>query len=110
MYEINLWDKMVLKEKIVKKFETKEEAEKFISNEWKATGLLFTWASLTGSGYNDTPPTRVMLTDEDKEIKKELDKSLTDEARKEWGVNEMRRNIDKDYEPHPEARGYKDIK
>jgi hypothetical protein len=101
---------MALKEKIVKKFETKEEAEYFIANEWGSTGLLFTWAPLTGTQYNDKPPVRIEMTHEEEEIKKNLMRSITDETRKECSDNELSRNVRNSYAPHPEAKGYLDTK
>ena len=101
---------MALKEKIVKKFETDKEAEDFIANEWGSTGLIFTWAPHTGSQYNDKPPVRIELTPEEKVIQKNLMNSITEETTKEYGYNEMSRNVRKDYASHPEARGYEDKK
>ena len=109
-YEFNLWDKMTLEEKIVKKFETDEEAEDFAAKEWGSTGLLFTWAPLTGVKYNDRPPVRIGLTPEEKEIKQSLMNSITEETRRECGNNELRRNVRGDYASHPEAKGYEDKK
>ena len=110
MYEFNLWDKMILREKIVKEFETEGEASNFIASKWGSTGLTYTWASLTGSKYKDKPPIRIELTEEDKEIKKSLMNSITDETTREWGEDELSSNVRSNYAPHPGAKGYLDHK
>tara|TARA_Y100001951_G_scaffold104235_1_gene115256 strand:- start:1166 stop:1450 length:285 start_codon:yes stop_codon:yes gene_type:complete len=94
----------------VKEFETKEEASNFVASKWGSTGLMYTWAALTGSQYKDKPPTRIELTKEDREIKKSLTNSITDETKKEWGGNELSSNVRSNYAPHPEAKGYLDTK
>ena len=101
---------MALKEKIVKKFETKEEAEDFIANKWGSTGLLFTWAPITGSQYNDKPPTRINLTLEEEEIKLKLMNSITEETKNEYLYNELSRHVRNSYKLHHKAKGYKDTK
>ena len=101
---------MVLREKIVKEFKTDEEASTFINERWKDRNLLFTWASLTGYKYNDTPPTRIKLTEEEMQMKRDLRASFTPESVNEWGKGEMSAKVSKDSEPHPEAKGYTDIK
>ena len=53
---------------------------------------------------------RIKLTEEEKALLKKLRDSITPETKKEWGENEMISNIKDDYAPHPEARGYTDIK
>ena len=101
---------MVLREKIVKEFKTDEEASTFINERWKDRNLLFTWASLTGYKYDDTPPTRIKLTEEEAQMKRDLRASFTPESVNEWGKGEMSAKVSKDSEPHPEAKGYTDIK
>ena len=110
MYEFNLWDKMVLREKIVKEFRDDEVASTFINERWKDRNLLFTWASLTGYKYNDTPPTKIKLTEEEMQMKRDLRASFTPESVNEWGKGEMSAKVSKDSEPHPDAKGYTDIK
>ena len=110
MYEFNLWDKMVLKEKIVKEFKTDGEASTFISERWKDTNLLFTWAPLTGYKYNDKAPVRIPLSNEEIQMKKDLRNTFTPEAIEEWGLDEMKSQIRGDTAPHPDAKGYEDKK
>ena len=110
MYEFNLWEKQTLKEKIVKEFKTDEEASAFINEKWKDTNLLFTWAPLTGYKYNNTPPIRIELSDEEKKMKRDLRRTFTPESVKEWGREEMISHIRDDIKPHPNAKGYREIK
>jgi len=53
---------------------------------------------------------RIKLTEEEKALLKKLKDSITPEIKKEWEANEMRLHIEDSYAPHPEARGYTDIK
>ena len=110
MYEFNLWEKQTLKEKIVKEFKTDEEASTFANAKWKDRNLLFTWAPLTGYKYNNKAPVRIPLSDEEKKMKKDLRKTFTPEAVEEWGYSEMSSHIQEDMKPHPDAKGYTDIK
>ena len=110
MYEFNLWDKVVLKEKIVKEFKSDEDASAFINEKWKDTNLLFTWAPLTGYKYNDKAPVRIPLSDEEIQMKKDLRASLTDESIEEWGRGEMSYKMRKYYYGNPEAKGLEDKK
>ena len=105
-----MWDKMVLREKIVKEFKSDEEASTFINEKWKNRNLLFTWAPLTGYKYSDKAPIRIPLSDEEEQMKKDLRKTFTPEAIEEWGYGEMSSHIQDDMAPHPNAKGYKDIK
>ena len=110
MYEFNLWDETVLREKIVKEFKTDEEASTFINERWKENNLLFTWAPIVGYKYSDTPPTRVKLTKEEIQMKRDLRASFTQASISEWGLGEMSARMRKDYYGHPEAIGYEDKK
>ena len=110
MYEFNLWDKMVLREKIVKEFKSDEDASAFINEKWKDTNLLFTWAPLTGYKYNDKAPVRIPLSDEEIKMKKDLRDSFTIESIEEWGRMEMNSKVRKEYLGNPNARGYEDKK
>jgi hypothetical protein len=53
---------------------------------------------------------RIILTEEEKKLLKELRDSINPDTIEEWGRNEMRRHIKDDYAPHPDAKGYEDIK
>ena len=110
MYEFNLWEKQTLKEKIVREFSNDEEASAFINAKWKDKNLLFTWAPLTGYKYNEKAPVRIPLSDEEKQMKKDLRKSFTVESIEEWGKGEMTMRVSKDYWGNPNARGYEDKK
>tara|TARA_Y100001951_G_scaffold48024_1_gene37853 strand:+ start:155 stop:493 length:339 start_codon:yes stop_codon:yes gene_type:complete len=110
MYEFNLWDNQTLKEKVVKEFKNDEDASTFINEKWKNTNLLFTWAPLTGYKYNDRAPIRIPLSDEEKQMKKDLRETFTPDAINEWGYDEMSSHIQNDMAPHPDAKGYEDKK
>ena len=110
MYEFNLWDKIVLKEKIVKEFKSDEDASTFINEKWKDTNLLFTWAPLTGYTYNDKAPVSIPLSDEEIRMKKDLRASFTRESIDEWGKGEISSKVYKDYYGHPDTKGYMDKK
>ena len=53
---------------------------------------------------------RIKLTEEEKALLKKLKDSITPETIAEWGRNEMRLSIEKDYMSHPDAKGYEDKK
>jgi hypothetical protein len=53
---------------------------------------------------------RIILTEEEKKLLKELRDSITPDTIEEWGRNEMRRHIKDDYAAHPDAKGYEDKK
>ena len=110
MYEFNLWEKQTLREKIVKEFKTDEEASAFINGKWKGKNLLFTWAPLTGYEYNNKAPVRTPLNDEEVRMKKDLRDSITPETMEEWGYSEMSSHVQEDMKPHPNAKGYREIK
>ena len=101
---------MVLKEKIVREFKTDEDASAFINKRWKDRNLLFTWASFTSHKYNDTPVTRIELTEEEKKMKKDLRKTFTLEVIREWGRKELSSHVQDDIKPHPNAKGYREIR
>ncbi len=109
MYEFNLWNSQTLKEKIVKEFQNDDEACDFIQKEWKDRGL-FTWSRITGHDFNNRPPVKIELSDEDRKLKKKLRDSITFDTIDEWGKNEMSSKIKDDYACHPDATGYTDKK
>tara|TARA_R100001082_G_scaffold87668_1_gene54109 strand:+ start:568 stop:744 length:177 start_codon:yes stop_codon:yes gene_type:complete len=55
-------------------------------------------------------PVKIILTEEEKKLLKELRDSINSDTIEEWGRNEMRRHIKDDYAPHPDAKGYEDKK
>ena len=123
-YEINLWlDKKII-EKIVKQFETDEDVLKYIKDNFdttpdpefpaldpergytrpKASKYIITWAKVH-TYVRKKGPARIQLTEDEKEIQKTLEASITKEAIDEWGNNEMMRQVRKDYWSHPDAKG-----
>ena len=124
-YEINLWlDKKII-EKIVKQFEKDEDVLEYIKNNFdtqpdpqypaldpergytrpKASKYIITWAKVH-TYVRKRGPHRIELTEQEKEVQKTLEKSITKEAIDEWGKNEMYRHVRKNYGPNPEAKGY----
>ena len=55
-------------------------------------------------------PIKIILTEEEKKLLKELKDSITPDTIAEWGRNEMRSHVEDDYAAHPDAKGYKDTK
>ena len=123
-YEINLWlDKKII-EKIVKQFEKEEDVMEYIKDNFdttpdpefpaldpergyvrpKASKYIITWAKVH-TYIRKKGPTRIELTDDEKEIQKTLEASITKEAIDEWGHNEMMRQVRKDYLGNPNAKG-----
>ena len=128
-YEINLWlDKKVI-EKVIKQFENDEEVQEYIKNNFdttpdpeypsldptrgyvrpKASKYIITWAKVH-TYVRKKAPNRIELTEEEKEIQKTLEASITKEAIDEWGQNEMLREVRKEYWSHPDAKGLEDRK
>jgi len=126
-YEINLWLEKKIIEKIVKQFKDDEEVLDYIKDNFdttpepefpsldpnrgytrpKASKYIITWAKVH-TYVRKKAPTRVELTEEEKEIHKTLEKSITKEAIDEWGHNEMMRQVRKDYLGNPNAKGLED--
>jgi len=128
-YEINLWlDKKII-EKIIKQFEKDEDVLEYIKANFdtqpdpefpsldpergytrpKASKYIITWAKVH-TYVRKKAPTRIELTEDEKEIHKTLEKSITKEAIDEWGHNEMMRQVQKEYWSHPNATGLEDKK
>ena len=126
-YEINLWlDKKII-EKIVKQFEKDEDVMEYIKDNFdttpdpefpaldpergytrpKASKYIITWAKVH-TYVRKKGPTRIELTDDEKEVQKTLEASITKEAIDEWGHNEMMRQVRKDYLGNPNAKGLED--
>ena len=53
---------------------------------------------------------KIILTEEEKKLLKELRDSITPDTIAEWGRNEMRSHVKDDYAAHPDAKGYEDKK
>jgi len=128
-YEINLWLEKKIIEKIIKQFEKDEDVLEYIKNNFdtqpepefpsldpergytrpKASKYIITWAKVH-TYVRKKAPTRIELTEDEKEIHKTLEKSITKEAIDEWGKNEMLRLVRKEYWSHPDAKGQKDYR
>ena len=125
-YEINVWrDKRVI-EKVVREFESGELVMEYIKNKWdndkglprldqekgylrpKTRDDIITWAKIS-TYIRKKGPTRIELTEEEKEIQGTLEKSITHEVIDEWGHNEMLRHTRKTYGPNPNAKGYNEF-
>ena len=109
--------------KEIKEFQNQAEAEKFVKDNygekpplskfdpdtgfmrWKPNTQHVTWGKIPGYSYSKIP-----LTDEEKKLQEDLDRSITPTIIKEWGTNEMLRHVRKDYWSHPNAKGMKDIR
>ena len=121
-YEINLWlDKRVI-EKIVKEFESDDAVLQYIRDNYdkedelprldqekgflrpKQSDIIITWSKIS-TYVRKKGPTRLVLTDREKELKDTLEKSITQEVINEWGYNEMLRQVRKEYWSHPNAKG-----
>tara|TARA_R100000005_G_C4957613_1_gene175594 strand:- start:415 stop:810 length:396 start_codon:yes stop_codon:yes gene_type:complete len=123
-YEINLWKDKVIVEKIVKQFESDDKVLDYIANNFdtsptpnypsldptrgyvrpKASEYTITWARIN-TYVRKKGPKRIALTEEELEIQKTLERSITKEAIDEWGEQEMLNRVRKDYWSHPDAKG-----
>jgi hypothetical protein len=128
-YEINLWKDKIVVEKIVKQFESDEKVMEYIANNFdtrptpeypgmdpdrgyirpKASEYMITWARIN-TYVRKKGPKRIELTEDEKEIQKTLERSITKEAIDEWGREEMLNVVRKEYWAHPEATGLEEKK
>ena len=124
-YEINVWeDKMVI-EKVIRQFDDDEAVTDYIQKRWdteikprldtengklrpKAQDTLITWAKIS-TYVRKRGPKRLQLTDDEKKLQKQLEKSINRSAIDEWGMNEMIRYVQKNYGPNPNATGYNEF-
>ena len=124
-YEINVWeDKMVI-EKVIRQFENDEAVTDYIQKRWdteikprldtengklgpKAQDMIITWAKIS-TYVRRRGPKRLQLTDDEKKLQKQLEKSINRSAIDEWGMNEMIRYVQKNYGPNPNATGYNEF-
>ena len=125
-YEINLWkDKRVI-EKVVKQFESDEDVMKFIAEHFdkddelprldqekgylrpKKSSIIITWAKIS-TYVRKNAPRRMILDENEQELKDTLEKSITSEVINEWGYNEMLRYTSKNYGPNPDATGFNEF-
>ena len=98
-YEINLWKDKVIVEKIVKQFENDSQVLEYI----------ITWAQVN-TYVRKKGPKRIQLTEEELEIQKTLEASITKEAIDEWGEREMLNQVRQDYWSNPDATGLEDVR
>ena len=128
-YEINLWKDKVIVEKIVKQFEGDDQVLEYIQKNFdtdptpnypgmdpdrgyirpKASDYIITWSQVN-TYVRKKGPKRVELTEEEKEIQKTLEASITKEAIDEWGEREMLNQVRQDYWSNPDATGLEDVR
>ena len=128
-YEINLWDNKRVIQKVVQEFENEDKVRDYIKDNFdtqpdpqypsldpergylrpKASKYIITFAKVH-TYVRKKGPTRIELTESEKEIQNTLEKSITKEAIDEWGHNEMMRQVRKEYWSHPNATGLEDKK
>ena len=128
-YEINLWKDKIVVEKIVKKFDNDDQVLEYIQNNFdtdptpnypgmdpergyirpKASDYIITWSQVN-TYVRKKGPKRIELTEEEKEIQKTLEASITKEAIDEWGEREMLNQVRQDYWSNPDATGLEDKK
>ena len=128
-YEINLWKDKVVVEKIVKQFDSDDKVLEYIQKNFdtdptpnypgmdpnrgyirpKASEYIITWAQVN-TYIRKKGPKRIELTEEEKEIQKTLEASITKETIDEWGEREMLNQMRKDYWSNPDATGLEDVR
>ena len=124
-YEINVWREKRVIEKVVREFDDEEKVKEYIKSDsdtklprldqekgylrHKSYDDIITWAKIS-TYIRKKGPKRIELTEEEKEIQRTLERSITHEVIKEWGKNEMMDKVRKDYWSHPKAKGLKDIR
>jgi hypothetical protein len=128
-YEINLWKDKVIVEKIVKQFDSDDQVLEYIQKNFdtdptpnypgmdpdrgyirpKASDYIITWSQVN-TYVRKKGPKRIELTEEEKEIQKTLEASITKEAIDEWGEREMLNQVRQDYWSNPDATGLEDVR
>ena len=128
-FEINLWDNKRVIQKVVQEFENENKVKEYIQANFdtqpdpqypsldpergyvrpKASKYIITFAKVH-TYVRKKGPSRIELTEQEKEVQKTLEKSITKEAIDEWGHNEMMRQVRKNYGPNRNAKGYKEIR
>jgi len=124
-YEINVWeDKMVI-EKVIRQFENDEAVTDYIQKRWdtdlkprldpvkgklrpKAQDMIITWAKIS-TYIRKKGPKRLQLTDGEKKLQKQLERSINRSVIDEWGRNEMLRYARESYGPNPNETGYNEF-
>ena len=128
-FEINLWDNKRVIQKVVQEFDDEKQVQKYIEDNFdtqpdpeypgldptrgyvrpKSSKYIITYAKVH-TYVRKKGPSRVELTEKEKELQETLEKSITKEAIDEWGHNEMMRQVRKEYWSHPNATGLEDKK
>ena len=128
-YEINLWNNKRVIQKVIQEFEDEKQVQEYIKDNFdtqpdpqypsldpergylrpKASKYIITFAKVH-TYVRKKGPSRIELTESEKEIQNTLEKSITKEAIDEWGHNEMMRQVQKEYWGNPNATGYEDKK
>ena len=128
-YEINLWKDKVVVEKIVKQFDSDDQVLEYIQKNFdtdptpnypgmdpdrgyirpKASDYIITWSQVN-TYVRKKGPKRIELTEEEKEIQKTLEASITKETIDEWGEREMLNQVRQDYWSNPDSTGLEDVR
>ena len=112
-------------EKVIRQFENDEAVTDYIQKRWdteikprldtengklgpKAQDMIITWAKIS-TYVRRRGPKRLQLTDDEKKLQKQLERSINRSAIDEWGMNEMIRYVQKNYGPNPDAKGYNEF-
>ena len=124
-YEINVWEDKRVIEKVIRQFENDEAVTDYIHKRWdtdvkprldtekgklgpKAQDMIITWAKIS-TYIRKKGPKRLQLTDGEKKLQKQLERSINRSAIDEWGLNEMLRYVRENYGPNPNATGYNEF-
>ena len=124
-YEINVWKEVELISKEVTYFEDDKSCASYVNDKynvpdswtqttikngqlrWKPQrGIRVTWGKLPEYSYRP----KKILTSDDKALQRNLDKSITEEAIKEFEEKQYRDMRDDSSKPHPDAKGYEEKK
>ena len=128
-YEINLWDNKKVIQKVVQEFENEEAVQAYIKEHFdtqpdpeypaldpergyvrpKADKYIITFSKVY-TYQRKKGPSRIELTEKEKELQETLEKSITPETINDWGRGEMLRMVRKDYWSNPKGKGLKDIR
>ena len=109
-------------EKVIRQFENDEAVTEYIQKRWdtdikprldtekgklgpKAQDMIITWAKIS-TYVRRRGPKRLQLTDDEKKLQKQLERSINRSVIDEWGMNEMIRCVRENYGPNPNATGY----
>ena len=128
-YEINLWDNKRVIQKVIQEFENEDKVQEYIKEHFdtqpdpeypgidptrgyvrpKADKYIITFAKIH-TYVKKKGPSRIELTEKEKELQETLEKSITKETIDEWGWDEMMRQVRKEYLGNPNTKGLEDKK